>query len=118
MYDVPPLLLWSIAKNESGLDPYAVNVNKNGTYDYGLMQINSFWEDLIGEESWNALRNPCHNVKVGAWILALCIEEFGYRWKAVGCYHSRNGDLQAAYVRKIQRIIEAAGNISVRERRR
>jgi len=33
-----PLPVW-----RRGFNPKAVNYNKNGTVDYGIMQINSFW---------------------------------------------------------------------------
>lgn len=35
--------LFCIAKLESNFDPYAFNINKNGTIDVGLLQINSIW---------------------------------------------------------------------------
>lgn len=46
-YGVSPLLLWSIAKHESGMNPAAICRNGNGTYDYGLMQINSSWAKAL-----------------------------------------------------------------------
>lgn len=42
-HHVDPWLLMSIAYVESGFDSHATNVNKNGSYDTGLMQINSIW---------------------------------------------------------------------------
>jgi len=47
-YGVSPLLLWGIARHESGMNPAAVGRNGNGTYDYGLMQINSRWAKVLG----------------------------------------------------------------------
>lgn len=69
-YGIPPLLLWSIAKHESNLNPQAIGRNNNGTYDYGLMQINSCWAAALGRERWKSLGEPCTNVKTGAWILS------------------------------------------------
>lgn len=40
-FGVPPLLLKNIAKVESSLNPNCINHNKNGTIDYGIMQINT-----------------------------------------------------------------------------
>jgi hypothetical protein len=40
-YGINAQLLYAIAKTESGLNPQAFNRNKNGSYDVGLMQINS-----------------------------------------------------------------------------
>ena len=68
-YGISPQLLWSIAKTESNFNPRAINRNGNGTYDYGLMQINSSWAKRLGK-TWNELGEPCTNVKVGAWVLA------------------------------------------------
>ena len=40
-YHVDPYLLYAIANVESGMNPYAVGQNRDGTRDVGLMQINS-----------------------------------------------------------------------------
>ena len=48
-YGVSPLLLWSIAKHESNMNPRAVGRNSNGTYGYGLMRINSSWAKVLGK---------------------------------------------------------------------
>ncbi len=42
-YGVSPELLYAIARTESGLDPQAIGLNRNGSRDIGLMQINSAW---------------------------------------------------------------------------
>jgi len=49
-YDLSADLLKAIARVESGFKPDAVNKNKDGSYDYGLMQINSRWYDILGKE--------------------------------------------------------------------
>jgi soluble lytic murein transglycosylase-like protein len=43
IYNVSPRLLWAIARVESGFRADAFNRNADGSYDYGLMQINSSW---------------------------------------------------------------------------
>jgi soluble lytic murein transglycosylase-like protein len=40
-YDIPISLLFGIISVESDFDPAALNKNPNGTYDYGLMSLNS-----------------------------------------------------------------------------
>ncbi|MBQ1556830.1 MAG: lytic transglycosylase domain-containing protein, partial [Pseudomonas sp.] len=40
---VPHEWLVAIAKTESNFNPAAVNRNKNGTTDHGLLQVNSVW---------------------------------------------------------------------------
>lgn len=110
MYNVNPQLLWSISKVESNHNPKAVNKNKNGTYDYCHMQINSSWLKKIGHERWKALNNPCYCTLIGAWVLANCIQEYGYTWNAVGCYHSKNKERRSSYANKIAAIIINQGN--------
>jgi soluble lytic murein transglycosylase-like protein len=104
-YNLPPQLLWSIAKSESNFKPDAVNVNKNGSYDYGVMQINSSWAGRLGDKLWSQLADPCTNVKVGAWILRQCINDYGYNWKAIGCYNSRTPGKNEAYAQRIAAIL-------------
>lgn len=107
-YAVSPGLLWAIAKAESNLAPSAINRNRNGTIDVGLMQINSIWADQLGR-TWDALGDPCTNVMAGAWILQKCVQDFGYTWQAVGCYHSRTPTRRDAYASRIATILERAG---------
>ncbi len=106
-YQLSPWLLWAIAKAESRFDPTAINHNRNGTVDVGLMQINSLWTEQLGE-TWASLHDPCTNVMVGAWILNQCIQDYGYTWNAVGCYHSRTPERRDAYALKIATILEQA----------
>lgn len=106
-YHVSPWLLWSIAKVESGLDPSAINQNRNGTVDVGLMQVNSIWAEQLGK-TWDHLDDPCTNVMAGAWILNRCVQDYGYTWKAVGCYHSRTPERRDAYALKIATILARA----------
>jgi len=105
IYNLPPILLMSIAKQESNFRPDAVNVNKNGSYDYGLMQINSSWAATLGKDGWAELADPCTNVKVGAWILRQCINDYGYGWKAIGCYNSRTPGKNEAYANRIAALV-------------
>ncbi len=100
-YGINPLVLRAIAKEESNFDPAAVNWNSNGTYDYGLMQINSIWRTVLGEERWKALGDACYNTKTGAWILANCIDKYGYNWKAVGCYNSQTPEISEKYAKRV-----------------
>lgn len=106
-YQISPWLLWSIAKVESGLDPSAINQNRNGTVDVGLMQVNSIWAEQLGK-TWDHLDDPCTNVMAGAWILNQCVQNYGYTWKAVGCYHSRTPERRDAYALKIATILARA----------
>jgi len=101
LYNISPQLLWSIAKVESDFKPQAINRNKNSSYDYGLMQINSGWYQALGPERWKSLSDPCMNVKVGSWILAQCIKRHGYTWGAVGCYNATSKSKRDIYARKV-----------------
>jgi hypothetical protein len=111
-YGIPPLILWAIAKTESGLNPYVVHRNSNGTYDYGVMQINSKWSKTLGPTRWASLADPCTNVKTGAWILSQCIADYGYNWKGIGCYNSRTPDKNNRYARLIARELEKAQTLT------
>ncbi|MBE0597024.1 MAG: lytic transglycosylase domain-containing protein, partial [Desulfuromonadales bacterium] len=106
-YSVPPGLLWAIARVESGFDHQAYNRNGNGSYDVGVMQINSSWEKELGPDLWRRLQDdPCTNVQIGAWVLAGCLQRHGYTWEGVGCYNARSTDKRADYARRVIAIIE------------
>ncbi len=104
-YGVNAYLLYAIAKTESNLNPSAVNRNKNGSYDIGLMQINSRWLPTLRKygieeaQLWDA----CINIQVGAWVLAQNLRRMGNSWEAVGAYNARNPELRIKYAQKVYR---------------
>ena len=83
------------------MNPQAVHINKNGTFDSGLMQVNSWWITRLELDRGSLLSDPCYNVKTGARILRECIDRFGYNWNAVGCYNAGTADKKINYSWKI-----------------
>jgi len=110
IYGIAPAVLRAIAKGESNFNPTAVNSNADGSYDYGLMQINSRWYRVLGHQAWMSLSDPCRNVKVGAWILSKCIQRYGYNWTAVGCYNSQTPHQMAVYAQTIFKVLQKEHN--------
>ena len=110
-YGVSPQLLWAIAKTESHFNPTALNYNKNRSFDYGLMQINSSWYRELGHERWMRLDDACYNVQVGAWILSQCVQRYGYSWAAVGCYNGISDDRRAAYANRVYRTLKMSARV-------
>ena len=89
-YSLPPLLLKKIATVESDLNPDMIYQNKNGTKDYGIMQINTIHIDelrYVGINEKNIM-NPRINIHVAAKILSNLISQYGFNFEAIGRYHS------------------------------
>ena len=90
-YHIDPLLLYAIAQVESGMNPAALNTNRDGSRDIGLMQINSRHLQRLaafGIDEHKLQSEPCTSVMVGAWILAQFVQQLGYGWQAVGAYNA------------------------------
>ncbi|WP_265555538.1 lytic transglycosylase domain-containing protein [Trichlorobacter lovleyi] len=105
-YGIPPEVLMSISKQESGMRAdLPPSWNKDGSYDVGVMRINSNWYHWSPEvrSLWPHLEDPCTNVMVGAWLLARCIHDYGYNWKGIGCYNSRTPSKNEKYARSVAR---------------
>jgi soluble lytic murein transglycosylase-like protein len=102
-FGVSPYLLYAIAKTESGLRPSAMNRNRNGSYDIGIMQINSLWLPTLRKHgiTEDRLWDPCVNIHVGAWVLAQNIRRLGNSWNAVGAYNSSKPEIRFQYVQKV-----------------
>ncbi|WP_336218742.1 type III secretion system invasion protein IagB [Citrobacter amalonaticus] len=107
-YHVDPYLLYAIANVESGMNPYAIGQNHDGTRDVGLMQINSshFSElETQGINEYRLITEPCTSIMVGASILSDMIKVYGYNWEAVGAYNAglkkENFSLRMVYARKV-----------------
>ena len=108
-YQVSTELLYAIAQTESGLNPQAVGLNRNGTHDIGLMQINSAWLPRLQAHgiAERDLYDPCTSIHVGAWILAGNVQRMGYTWEAVGADNARNPVLRRAYAQRVYRQLAA-----------
>lgn len=107
-------LLRAIACVESNFNPHAINRNRNGSVDYGVMQINSVWLKELGEFGIERdhLWDWCTNIHVGAWVLAQKIQRLGYTWRAIGAYNAGLKDtrlreqLRYEYAEKVYRVVE------------
>lgn len=123
-YRIAPELLSAIAKVESNYQINAINrANRNGTYDFCHMQINSTWKKQL-KGNWNHLREPYYCTMVGAWILRQCIDRYGYNWNAVACYNTGSSPSDAPtkalrkialrYVEKVQSALNTLQKRTVR----
>lgn len=108
-YGIDARLLYAIAKTESGVNPRAVNRNANGSYDVGLMQINSSWFPLLRRYGIDEqqLYDPCVSLQVAGWILAQNARRLGNAWDAVGAYNSPNPQRRQAYALKVYKNLPA-----------
>jgi soluble lytic murein transglycosylase-like protein len=118
-FNVNPILLRAIAVVESNMQPGAINkshVERTGTIDIGLMQINSGalpMLEKLGVTKSALLENPCLNVRVGAKILAAKYKREGPGWGAVGAYNAGCTQLKGdacinarnAYIAKVWRAL-------------
>ena len=105
-YQVPKEILTAIAYVESKFNPNEYNQNKNGTYDIGLMQINSTWLPKLATVgiSEQMLYEPCQSIYMGAWVLAHNIKTYGLNWTAVQRYNGN--DIELKYATKIYNKIQ------------
>lgn len=96
-------LLYSIAWVESRMNPVAIGRNKNGSLDLGVMQINTIWLNELARYgiSKEQLLDGCTSIYVGAWIMSKNIRSYGYTWRAIGAYNSRNPAIGIAYAQKV-----------------
>lgn len=118
----PAPLVEAIARQESGLNPLAVNIAGKSYYPatreeaeqliqraiaaglsfgVGKMQINSWWMERYGIDPLSLL-DPATNKRWGKWILVEEIARHGLSWKAVGKYHSptlnRTGIMHGSFI--------------------
>lgn len=113
-YAVPVQLLEAIALQESGGNVHAINRNSNGSFDMGLMQINSAWlptlkrHGIVAQHLWD----PCVNVLVGAWILSDNFSRLGYTTQGLGAYNAVSPYKREIYARQVLSRLEQIKKIS------
>lgn len=102
-YRVPAVLIVSVLLTEGG-KPGSMIANKNGTFDYGPMQINTLWLDKVkpyGFSEHDIRYDPCINVWVGTWILGQRIADATDVWYGVGSYNSYSLPQNYRYKNKV-----------------
>lgn len=107
-FRLPAGIVAAIIRVESGGNPRAINrANRNGTTDFGMMQINSFHLPRLaahGIDEQVLLDQPCKNIAIGADILAqnLAATE-GALVPALSMYNTghRNSSVGAAYASRV-----------------
>lgn len=106
-HHVNPLILRAIALIESRGNPKAVNKNANGSYDFGMMQINSIHLPELARYGIGKsdLLDGCKSVYTGAWILRQKMDQYGNTWDAVGAYNSATPAYRARYAAKIRGMV-------------
>jgi soluble lytic murein transglycosylase-like protein len=113
---VDPMILRGIATVESHDNPHAINHNKNGSVDYGMMQINSIHLKELKKYGVHRadLMNECKNIYTAAFLLKKKMEVHnGNTWVAVGSYHSETPKLRWQYARKVQIAVEKLAAIDL-----
>lgn len=113
-HHVNPVILRAITRVEPGYNPSAINRNGNGSYDIGLMQINSSWFPRLREFGVTpaSLTDPCTSIYIGAWVLAQSIVQRGNTWQAIGAYNSATPGLNERYAVKVYRVVLHQGRLS------
>lgn len=106
---LPPELLLAVMRTENGKLGQFVK-NKNGSYDIGPMQVNTYWLKKLSTMSNSSpikvaetlANHGCWNMAVGAWILRSALNEApGDVWKGVGYYNSHTPKFANAYASKV-----------------
>lgn len=117
----PAWLIEAIARQESSLNPLAVNVAgkdyypatrqeaeriiaaaeaSGKSYDVGLMQVNRWWMQRYSIPPASLL-DPEINRTWGVWILEQEIARHGFNWQAVGKYHSPDAERGRHYAWRV-----------------
>lgn len=99
IYHLNACLLETVGKQESHLNPNAIHKNLDGSYDIGIMQLNTRTIRNIHDPrlTREAIFDPCTNIYVGAWILKQSIMRHGQTWSAVGYYNASSQEKRHLY---------------------
>ena len=93
IYEVPMEIVLAVAIVESNFKMVNSSPNTNGSYDIGIMQINSRYLDYFEETFWYKHRvfnphDPHDNIEMGILILKNLFEQTGEWDQAVRAYNT------------------------------
>jgi len=106
---LPPRVLPSIQAVEGGRVGL-VRTNRNGSEDFGLMQINSIWLEPLSRRTGltreilrsRLIDDACFNIAVAGAVLRVYLRETnGNLLAAIGNYHSHTPARHSAYQLKV-----------------
>ena len=104
-YDVPANIVLAVAELENG-KPGMYNRNENGTYDVGVMQLNTqYLADLsrYGITARDVASSGCYPYMLATWRLNRHItHDKGDLWTKAANYHSRKAQYNASYCVKLK----------------
>lgn len=104
-YYVPAKIIVAVLQVENG-KPGLASRNRNGSFDYGPMQINSIWIPRLSQYGFSKERlqtDACANVMAGAWILSKNLANKNSYWQSIGDYHSHTSVFNRRYKMQVQR---------------
>lgn len=88
VYGVDVNLVRAIINQESSGNVNAVNKNKNGTTDHGLMQINSCNHTWLSQElGITDFMDPVQNIQAGCYILGLLSHKYSDKHQILMAYN-------------------------------
>ncbi len=104
-HNIPLDLLLAVSYTESRFKTGLNGKNKNGTRDYGPMQINSIWSKQAKKVGYNWKKiktNPCTNIMFGGYILKYNRKRMGSWTAAIGAYNAGFGNTPKAKKRRLR----------------
>lgn len=118
-YHIPAVVLLAVAEQEGGKPGQKVR-NSNGTFDYGVMQINTVsLADLrrFGINEHHVLANGCYPYYLAAWRIAGHLQnDLGDIWQRAANYHSRTPTYNRLYRSKlIRRAVKIASRLGAKQ---
>lgn len=105
-YGIHPIIIKSLIAVEGG-QIGTKSRNTNGSFDMGVMQINTIHtpdiQKKLGFTNAELISDPCKNIMAGTWILWQRIQESPKKiWVAVGNYHSKTPWYRHNYLKKVE----------------
>jgi hypothetical protein len=117
-YQVPPAVMIGIMQVEGG-HVGVQNVNSNGSYDLGPMQVNTIWMPQLARlwhvsprtaKTW-VRDDGCVNMHVAAWILKQKIIQTGSLYGGISHYHSATPGIGSRYAKQVIAVMDRRGLI-------